>query len=512
MKTILLTRHSETETPETDLYKIFSGIEHIVEQNYNTIKPKIGPWSKRDLDAWLIENTLQSDLLITANAYALKVLKENGWRGKTIFKGLGGLARGGADLRGALPYLSHSDAVWLNATADLEIYKHLVVHDGTEPEAVCIPYNTDTQNLHPLKDTENALKYRNALGFERDDFVLIYTGNVTIDTNVHATLEAVAELRHLGYPVKLIIAGEIEDTPFAEFQMYPVDVEEKITDLIEAHGISEHVTRMDKQDDNTLNEIRNAADAYINLTLHHGEHFSLPQINAMGAGLPVVGTAWGGLKDTIPHNQGGFRIDTWLTTRGVCFDAPAVIDALKCLIENKDRYRQFSESASRHAMDVYNEKRYVKDVTQLIEKTLEHPTDPTEPKLTDLGTRFNERFVRKEYPLKYSKQARPPHPVYDGLSDPDYMALITPYISRTEHKLQADSRLFRAMTGHLNGEFFVSEDLLYSIRIPISSEEAEVINQLQRWQGVPRHTLNHPDALLTSLIEKGVIGISKEIQ
>ena len=232
----------------------------------------------------------------------------------------------------------------------------------------------------------------------------------------------------------------------------------------------------------------------------------------MRAGLPVIGTAWGGLKDITPHNQAGFSIDTWLTTNGIRFDAPATIEAIKGLIENKNRYTQQSENARGHAMEVYNETRYTNDVQQLIEKTIEQPTDVTEPKLTDLGTRFNERFLRKEYPLKYSKQVRPPHPVYDSLADSDYRALITPYTSRTEHKLEADSRLFRAMTGHLNGEYFVSDDLLYSIRIPISPEEAEVINQLQRWQGVPRHSLNHPDALLTSLIEKGVIGISKEIQ
>ena len=511
MKTILLTRHSETETPESGSYKIFSGIQQIVEQNYNTIKPKIGPWSKRDLDAWLIENTLQSDLLITSETYPLKVLRENRWRGKVIFKGLGGLPRGAADLRGALPYLYRSDAIWLNSTADLEIYKHLITHDGTQPNAVCIPYGTDTQNYYPPKDTENPLNYRNVWRFEPDDFLLVYTGNVTIDTNVHATIEAVAELRRAGYPVKLVIVGEIEDTPFAEFQMYPVDVEEKITNLIETHGISEHVFIQHKQDDNTLNDVLNAADAFINLTLHHSEHFSLPHIDAMRAGLPVIGTAWGGLKDIIVHNQVGFSIDTWLTTNGIRFDAPAAIAAIKRLVENKTYYTQYSENAKNRAVVAYNETHYAKNVKQLIENTLKQPTDLTQPKLSDLGTRFNERFARKAYPLKYSKQARPPHPVYDGFSDPDYRSLIKPYTSRTEHQLEADSRLFRAMTGHLNGEFFVSGDLLYSIRIPISAEEADVINQLQRWQGVPRHTLNYPDALLTSLIEKGMIGISKEI-
>ena len=512
MKTVLLTRHAETELEESGLYKVFSRIEQIVEQNYNVIRLKIGPWSARDLDAWLINNIQRTDLLITSYPYPLKVLRENGWQGKTIFKGLGGLPRGGNELRGALPYLYHSDVIWFNCTADLEIYKLIITHDGTQPETVCIPYGTDTQIYHPLKDSEANKKYRSSLGIKPEDFVLVYTGAVTIEKNVHSTIEAVAELRRLGYPVKFLIVGRIEDTPFSEFRMYPVNVEKKTTKHIETHGISSHVTILDwENDENTLNNILNASDVFVNLTLHHEQNFSLSQIEAMSAGLPGIVTAWGGLKDTIIHNKVGFSIDTWVTNKGIRFDAPAVLDALKCLIENKARYTEQSQSARTRSVEIYNGSDYAKHVKRLIEKTLEQPTLVTQPKLTDLGTRLNQRFVRKGYPLKYSKRTGPPKPTYDSLSDPDYVRLITPYTSRTEHKLESDSLLFCAMTGHLNGEYFVSEDLLYSIRVPLSAEEIEVINQLHRWQGVPRHMFKHSDELLISLIQKGLLGISNAV-
>jgi hypothetical protein len=64
----------------------------------------------------------------------------------------------------------------------------------------------------------------------------------------------------------------------------------------------------------------------------------------------------------------------------------------------------------------------------------------------------------------------------------------------------------------MNGKFFISEDLLYSLRVPIVSEEADVIHPLNRWQNVPRQGLNSSNELLNRLIQKGVIGVSKEIQ
>lgn len=514
MKTIFLTRHAETEDIGSSLHKVFSEIEQITEQHYNVVKLKNDLLTKQDLDTWILRNAMHADLLITSDPYALKVLKENGWQGKTILKALGGFPRGASGFRGAMPYLYRSDVVWFTCTADMQIYESLVTHDGTQPEAVCIPYHMDPDTYQPLKNNESRQKLRNTWGFKQDDFVLVYAGRVTIEKNVHAIIEAVAELTRLGDPVKLVLVGKIEDVPFREFQMHPVNVEKKIKTLIENAGVSDRVVIQEWQTPEKLNEVLNAADAFINLTLHHDENFGLSQIEAMSAGLPVIGTAWGGLKDTIINQEVGFAIDTWITKNGIRFDAPAVIDAIKCLMENTHLREIQSQRAREHAVANYNNISYREQLTQLIETILHEPMQSTRPSFTPFGSQFHQRFERKRkgYIPKHSLSARAPNPVYDKLSDSDYMELIAPYTSRTEHTIEPNSQLFCALTGQLNGKFFISEDLLYSLRIPIVLEEADVIHQLNRWQNVPRQRLNLSNELLNRLIQKGVIGVSKEIQ
>ena len=512
MKTIFLTRHAETEDIGSSLHKVFSEIEQITEQDYNVVKLKNDLSTKRDLDTWILRNAMHTDLLITSDPYALKVLKENGWQGKTILKALGGFPRGASSFRGAMPYLYRSDVVWFTCRADMQIYESIVTHDGTQPEAICIPYHMDPDTYQPLKSSESRQKLRSAWRFKQDDFVLIYAGRVTIEKNVHAIIEAVAELTRLGDPVKLVLVGKIENVPFREFQMHPVNVEEKIKTLIENAGVSDRVVIQEWQTPEKLNEVLNAADAFINLTLHHDENFGLSQIEAMSAGLPVIGTAWGGLKDTIINQEVGFAIDTWVTKNGIRFDAPAVIEAIKGLMENTQLREIQSQRAREHAVTNYNNISYREQLTQLIETTLHESMQPKKPSFTPFGSRFHQKFKRKGYIPKHSSRARAPDPVCDSLSDPDYMELIAPYTSRTQHTLEPNSQLFCAMTGQLNGKFFISEDLLYSLRIPIVSEEADVIHQLNRWQNVPRQGLNLSNELLNRLIQKGVIGVSKEMQ
>ena len=511
MKTIFLTRHAETEDSGSSLHKVFSEIEQITEQDYNVVKLKHDLSTKRDLDTWILRNAMHTDLLITADPYALKVLKENGWQGKTILKALGAFPRGASSFRGAMPYLYRSDIVWFTCMADMQIYESLVTHDGTQPEAICIPYHMDPDTYHPLKNSGSRQKLRNTWGFKHDDFVLVYAGRVTIEKNVHAIIEAVAELTRLGDRVKLVLVGKIEDVPFREFQMHPVNVEEKIKTLIENAGVSDRVVIQEWQTPEKLNEVLNAADAFINLTLHHDENFGLSQIEAMSAGLPVIGTAWGGLKDTIINQEVGFSIDTWVTKNGIRFDAPAVIAAIKCLMENRQLREIQSQRAREHAVANYNHISYCKQLTHLIETILHEPRQSKKPSFTPFGSRFHQKFKRKGYVPKHPGSARAPAPVYESLSDPNYMELIVPYTSRTEHTIAPNSQLFRALTGELNGKFFISEDLLYAIRTPISSEEADVISQLSRWQGTPRHALNHSDELLNHLIQKGMLSVSQEI-
>jgi glycosyltransferase involved in cell wall biosynthesis len=58
--------------------------------------------------------------------------------------------------------------------------------------------------------------------------------------------------------------------------------------------------------------IRNAADLFTLLSENIQESFGLAPVEALATGLPVVGTDWDGLKDTIRHGITGFRVPTTL--------------------------------------------------------------------------------------------------------------------------------------------------------------------------------------------------------
>ena len=325
------------------------------------------------------------------------------------------------------------------------------------------------------------------------------------------TLEAVAELVRLGYPVKLVIVGRFEDVPFSEFCMHPIDLEEKINTLIDILGISDNIMILGWQSAEELNEVFNASDAFINLTLHHDENFGLSQIEAMSAGVPVIGTAWGGLKDTIENLEGGFPINTWVTDSGIRVDTPAVIDAVKRLIENKTFREEIGQRGRKRAMNHFSYDLYIEGVLQLVKRAINSPMNETKVTLSTFGSRYDQRFTRQMPEFRYSKSGHSIRPIYSGLSDPDYKQLIAPYTSRGALTLKPESSLFLALSGKQDREFFISDNLLYPVRIPIGSEQADIINQLSFWCRVPRGTLNHSDNILTKMIEKGLIGISTQI-
>ena len=508
MKTILLQRHAATETQDSSLYTVFSQIEEILEKDYHLLKPDGEPFSTRDLEAWTLENAMDADLAIISYGMHLEVLRKNGWKGRAIFQALGGFPRGARKFRDIMSYLYKSDLIWFTSTADAGIYYEMVSQDGTQPEAVYLPFGVKNETYYPLNDKEKRQALRKTWGINSDDFVLTYTGRVTVEKNLHTTLEAVAELVRLGYPVKLVVVGRFEDVPFPEFSMHPVDLEEKVNTLIDTLGISDHVLILGWQSAEELNEVFNASDAFINLTLHHDENFGLSHIEAMSARVPVIGTAWGGLKDTIENGEGGFPINTWVTDTGIRVDTPAVIDAVKRLIDNKTFREEIGQRGRKRAMTHFSYNQYIEGVIQLVERAINSPMDETKVTLSTFGSRYDQRFTRKMPTFRYSKSGHSIRPIYSGLSDPDYQQLIVPYTSGVESKLKPESFLFLALSGKQSEDFYISENLLYPVRIRISSEEADIINQLSPWHGVLRGIINHSDDILSKLIQKGIVGIS----
>lgn len=187
MKTILLTRHSATETSNSSLYTVFSQIEQILEKEYRLLKAEGKPFSMRDLEAWTLENALAADLVITSYSKHIEIMRTNGWKGKTIFQALGGFPRGASKFREIMSYLYQSDMIWFTSTADMEIYYEFIAEDKPHPEAIYLSFGVNLETYYPLKSREKREKLRGTWGLKSDDFVLVYTGRVTIEKNLHTT-------------------------------------------------------------------------------------------------------------------------------------------------------------------------------------------------------------------------------------------------------------------------------------------------------------------------------------
>ncbi len=505
MATILLNRHSGTERPATSEYTLFSDLESILSTKHDVIRvPSHESWSDAALEAWIVGKALGADLMIGNDYRILKSLRRYGWMGKVIYKALGDLPHGASGLRSALPYLYKTDAVWCSSTADEHIYEMLVAQDGYAPRAVLLPYGIDCGMFTPLSASSRK-RLRRTWGLDADDFVVVYAGRITIEKNVHSVLEVVRHLLRTGARIKLAVATRVEDVPFRQLHMYGRGLDAKIQRLIEQLDLSEHVRLLPWLDHSHLNELHNVGDVFVNLTLATGENFGYAQVEAMSAGLPVVATAWGGLRDTIIEGRTGFQTGTWVSERGIRFDMPKVVSALRALMNDLALRRWMSAQAVRHVRRQYSWPVYSSRLFRLIDDMLSVPTQISDANLTEFGASFHSRFSARD---KGVEEAISRYPVYECLSDPHYMRLIEPYTSWGRAGFAASKDVFKALSGSVDGGFFHSADLLWPARIPVDQDQARVVRLLSRYQTLNSQFLDCPAEVIRTLIKKGLVGAS----
>jgi hypothetical protein len=120
--------------------------------------------------------------------------------------------------------------------------------------------------------------------------------------------------------------------------------------------------------------LRNAADIFCLLSDNIQESFGLAPVEALAAGLPVVGSDWNGLRDTIAHGITGFRVPTTIAgpmgdlaerhdsgldtydgyiagaAQFTAVDIPAATEAFAALIADPARRAAMAEAARRDAL------------------------------------------------------------------------------------------------------------------------------------------------------------------
>jgi hypothetical protein len=248
------------------------------------------------------------------------------------------------------------------------------------------------------------------------------------------------------------------------------------------------------------------ADVFVNLTLHHDENFGFAQVEAMSAGLPVLGTAWGGLKDTIIDGKSGFLIDTWMSDYGVRFDLPRLVNCLQLLRNQRALCQQLSQFAVQYAQEHFSWPAYCLRLWECIDQLQSGASEKSSACYTEFGSAYHARFPLRD---EASKENLLLYPDYGHLPAPYYSHLVSAYTSLGYLRSQAESTLFVALPGKIEEKYFVSGDLLWRVKIPLDDEEIPVIQQARRYPVISRGELTCSDSVIETLVRKGIIGISR---
>ncbi|NKE44519.1 glycosyltransferase family 4 protein [Roseomonas frigidaquae] len=171
------------------------------------------------------------------------------------------------------------------------------------PALPVIPLGVDAEALAP--DPAARAEWRQRLGLEPLDIAVLHHGRLSFHAKAHPLpmflgLARAAAAAPAGARVVLILSGWFADATQRR----------AFTEMAKALAPDLTIRLVERPETNTT--LRAAADVFTLLSDNIQESFGLAPVEALAAGLPVVGTDWDGLKDTVEHGVTGFRVPTLL--------------------------------------------------------------------------------------------------------------------------------------------------------------------------------------------------------
>jgi glycosyltransferase involved in cell wall biosynthesis len=288
---------------------------------------------------------------------------------------LGCMPRGGVEY--AEKWFQTCDVLLANCEADAALASKFWPNATVR----CVPFAYDGASFY--RDDEAARVMRENLGFAPDEKMVLYAGRVTIEKNVHTLLKVFRVVLDAVPDARLVIAGREDSIPFIEFGVVPLDIKRWLLRLAASLGLNDRqVTFAGHRARHDLRALYSAADVFVNLTLHHDENFGLAQVEAMACGLPVVGTTWGGLKDTIAPGDTGLQAPAVVTAIGVKVDWWQAANHVVRLFAANEENRQLRARCRDIVRDRYSLAAYGEALDRVLQEAVDAarcPSDPLRP-------------------------------------------------------------------------------------------------------------------------------------
>lgn len=343
---------------------------------------------------------------------------------------MGTMSRGAADMSGWARCLRSTDIIVGNCDGDVGITSKFF----TNAQIRKLPFSIDEKTFCPIDEQQrNAI--RAEMRFKPSDKVLLYCGRISLEKNLHTLLRVFSVLQDLVPDIHLVVAGDPAMIQFQAMGVYPLSSTGILMKLMNELRINtEQVHFIGGRGSTQLRDLYAIADVLVNFTLHHDENFGLAQVEAMACGTPVVGTSWGGLKDTIKHGETGYQISTVVTDSGVKLNWWEAVNRIISLLEDESLLAQFRENSRIHALELSSEAGYAAALEAIVAECEALNRGPSEPlQQTD----FAREFWLECLPNEFS----PPSFQRGQKSFELYQQLIAPYTGTTENTIPIDEPL-----------------------------------------------------------------------
>lgn len=429
-KVIGMTKHSGTEPLAASTATVFTEIENALSEEFE-VKRMPFYWPALDKPSFTrlaggFMSECDAILDSPGNAQFFQTRHSLNLDTRIAWFDLGALARGAVEFRGAHRYFTHRDAILVSCKADLALCDRLLA-ECTAPRRL-VPFCVDSA-FRPFsrpRERQQVLDMRRYMGIPDDTVVFLYAGRLIREKNVHAAILVFEQLLAQVPNALLLMIGFFSEQPQHAFgyedrslrAVYQQFLDERPA-LAARCRFYEGVNRCE------LPLVYNLADVFVSLTLHGDENFGLGPVEAMACGLPVVATAWGGLRDTVRHGVNGFCVDTRINEWGVRADLSQAVEYCLALARSASLRRELGGRGSEVVKAEYSQalfgKRIRDELRGMLARRGRQRGGGRRTRLSRFGARYHREF---------SDEAGVPRlPLYTDQSYSLYRHLIQPYVT-----------------------------------------------------------------------------------
>lgn len=351
------------DPPYISVGKLWKQSINILQEKYSIEVLEIDSY-KVENDSRYREFVQKIDLLMVLSPYY--TIDRTVKKFPVVAYGLGSMQKGGHWLYDNKDSFKSYDSIILNSTACQSIFEELVMDNSLK--SCFIPFGVDTSIFYPRP---NKSELRKKYNVPENAFIMLYCGRINLQKNPMLLLSILRDMADKYKNLYLMFMGSFDNFYIPEFSDKPSpDTKNEFYKMVEEFNLNSRIIMFDTQNiSQTYAEMICLADIGINLTTLISENFGYTPVEMQACGLPVIGTDWGGLKDTIIDNVTGFSIQTVLSKNGVRINLEQIKNRIELLINDPELLKQMGVNARENVIKNYSYTLFADRIQNLISET-----------------------------------------------------------------------------------------------------------------------------------------------